>query len=110
MKNFEDQNVQVQYTGLSLIDVHIIPELNESLNKQVEDRINGYIRVQIASRCTKYQIQSHKDNDTKIFYLLFPPKNYKNSYNNWVMFKIAPNMTNSKLFDRIPRHNIADLN
>lgn len=109
VKNFDDQNVQVQYTGLSLIDVHIIPELNGSLNKQVEDRINGYIRDQIASRCTKYQIQSHKNNDTKILFAL-SPKNYKNSYNNWVMFKIAPNMTNSKLFDRIPRHNIVDLN
>lgn len=54
VKNFEDQNVQVQYTGLSLIDVHIMPELNGSLNKQVEDRINGYIRDQIACRCTKY--------------------------------------------------------
>lgn len=43
VKNFEDQNVQVQFTGLSLIDVHTMPELNGSLNKQVEDRINGYI-------------------------------------------------------------------
>lgn len=33
LKNFEDQNVQVQYTGISLIDVHIMPELNGSLNK-----------------------------------------------------------------------------
>lgn len=54
VKNFEDHNVQVQYTSLSLIDVHIMPEMNGSLNKQVEDRINGYIRDQIASRCTKY--------------------------------------------------------
>lgn len=54
VKNFEDQNVQVQYTSLSLIDVHIMQEMNGSLNKQVEDRINGYIHDQIASGCTKY--------------------------------------------------------
>lgn len=41
VKNFEDQNVQVQYISLSLIDVHIMQEMNGSLNKQVEDRING---------------------------------------------------------------------
>lgn len=54
VKNFEDQNVQVQYISLSLIDVHIMQEMNGSLNKQVEDRINGYIHDQIASGCTKY--------------------------------------------------------
>lgn len=54
VKNFEDQNVQVQYISLSLIDVHIMQEMNGSLNKQVENRINGYIHDQIASGCTKY--------------------------------------------------------
>lgn len=69
IKNFEDQNVQVQYTSLSLIDVHI---MNRSLNKQMEDRIDGYVHDEIASRCTKYQIQSHKNINVNIFYFLFP--------------------------------------
>lgn len=43
VKNFEDQNVQVQYTSLSLIDVHIMPEMNGSFNKQLEDRINIWL-------------------------------------------------------------------
>lgn len=75
VKNFEDQNVQVQYTSLSLIDVHIMPEMNGSLNKQLEDKINDYIIDQIASN------------------LLFPKENYNKSYNNWGMFKIASHMT-----------------
>lgn len=69
IKNFEDQNVQVQYTSLSLIDVHI---MNRSLNKQMEDGIDGYVHDEIASRCTKYQIQSHKNINVNIFYFLFP--------------------------------------
>lgn len=36
VKNFEDQNVQVQYTSLSLIDVHIMPEINGSLTNSLK--------------------------------------------------------------------------
>lgn len=49
VKNFEDQNVQVQYTSLSLIDVHILPEINGSFNKPLDDIImaTSMIKLQI---------------------------------------------------------------
>lgn len=39
IKNFEDQNVQVQYTSLSLIDVHIMNRF-----KQTDGRQNRWLR------------------------------------------------------------------